>query len=840
MTSNYPDVESGNTTNGEDSTPARNEFVHPRSLLNGSSWLFVGLILLTGFCAAGIILGFGLSSAKQDEDSTFERVSKDLLTQVDTAFNDYVLAGLWMHQTTVLPRHQTHEDFRLAYEYIVSSGLNPQSMSWVRNTSHSERPAMENETRAYLLQSDYPFHPYLGFLGLEFSSDFITPGPRSPQPSYFVLHFVEPMEDPLTRNALHLDMNSLPPHRKALGEALSTWKPATTERLKLAPEFGQDAYFVIVFHPGTKVPSMPDLAPRDLTALAVDIKDVILRAQNTLTNGEDLSLYVYDSTDTPDDDPPFLGAAVFAGDRSRVDFIPELPKSDIPKERHSVEIVLEITSRKWTFVVTSAAYRPDTRFVFLGATLIFVACLGLALWLRTTVRRAVLLNDIQAAAEAEKTSLLIENSRRERELNDFIAHGKWISACSHAWLQHVCVLFFSPPDLLSNHSLEVRNPLSAALSACSFVSSAVHERLPLQDEDSRQSVRQDVDIIDTSLNFVNDLLRSMLDVHRVSSNQLQINKVPTDIMRDIFEPTGAMLYRRGIDFNVLFDCPENLVVMTDRLRLQQIILNLGRNAAKFVTTGFVRFRATMAEEQQLTISVEDSGPGIPESKQDLLFSKFQESLDSLNQGTGVGLFLCKKLVFLLNGELRLDKEYDSGMAGFPGARFVLHFNDISLVTADMLAAHEENIAAFTYHGGSSSSPEHSPTLPEEMAVLFVDDDLILRKLFLRSIRKCFPQWTVEEAASGETCLQVVASRDFDLIFLDQFMASTDKQMLGTETARALRARGVQSIICGLSANDMESAFLEAGADCFRMKPLPCEKPVLSQELQRIISTATRR
>ena len=73
--------------------------------------------------------------------------------------------------------------------------------------------------------------------------------------------------------------------------------------------------------------------------------------------------------------------------------------------------------------------------------------------------------------------------------------------------------------------------------------------------------------------------------------------------------------------------------------------------------------------------------------------------------------------------------------------------------------------------------------------------------------------------------------------MDQYMASTEKQLLGTEATRALRTKGVKSIICGLSANEMEKPFLEAGADAFTIKPLPSGKEALTRELHRILNTA---
>jgi signal transduction histidine kinase len=121
------------------------------------------------------------------------------------------------------------------------------------------------------------------------------------------------------------------------------------------------------------------------------------------------------------------------------------------------------------------------------------------------------------------------------------------------------------------------------------------------------------------------------------------------------------------------ECPQNLVVSADRLRLKQIVLNLARNSAKLVEQGFVRLRAESIGDGQLYIYVEDSGSGIPEETKTSLFAKFQESLDELSQGTGVGLSLCKKLIDLMDGQIELDSTYHSGVEGKPGAKFCIHF-----------------------------------------------------------------------------------------------------------------------------------------------------------------------
>lgn len=109
------------------------------------------------------------------------------------------------------------------------------------------------------------------------------------------------------------------------------------------------------------------------------------------------------------------------------------------------------------------------------------------------------------------------------------------------------------------------------MSACSFVSAELQdETKPL----ARQPVLEDVGIIESSLAFINELLRNMLDMQRASSNQLKIEKAPTDIKKDVLEPVDAMLYSRGSPFEIQVDCPDNLFVSTDRLRLKQIVINV--------------------------------------------------------------------------------------------------------------------------------------------------------------------------------------------------------------------------------------------------------------------------
>lgn len=234
---------------------------------------------------------------------------------------------------------------------------------------------------------------------------------------------------------------------------------------------------------------------------------------------------------------------------------------------------------------------------------------------------------------------------------------------------------------------------------------------------------------------------------------------------------------------------------------------------------------------------------------DYVSSRLTLSLTSLQliyrQGTGIGLCLCKNLVELMGGSIYLDENFHSGLENCPGTRFVIGLNAPLLQMESLdLFPHEkevdlENGMSTVNVKAALSSSTWLGELPSQQSVLFVDDSFVLRKLFGRALKRIAPDWTVEEAASGESALRMVEKSSYDLIFVDQYMASADKQLLGTETIRLMRTRGIEAIICGLSANDLENVFVNAGADAFMIKPFPCEPQDLSRELLRIVNAPDR-
>ena len=119
---------------------------------------------------------------------------------------------------------------------------------------------------------------------------------------------------------------------------------------------------------------------------------------------------------------------------------------------------------------------------------------------------------------------------------------------------------------------ETHSPVAAAMTAHGFVVSAVNE-VPAEALDDREllpSLKSDVSVIGSSLAFIDDFLRSNLDDHAARANKLKVNLAPTDLLKDVLEPVGSVLYVRDGDVDVSVHCPESLWVMTDCLRLKQV------------------------------------------------------------------------------------------------------------------------------------------------------------------------------------------------------------------------------------------------------------------------------
>lgn len=116
----------------------------------------------------------------------------------------------------------------------------------------------------------------------------------------------------------------------------------------------------------------------------------------------------------------------------------------------------------------------------------------------------------------------------------------------------------------------------------------------------------------------------------------------------------------------------------------------------------------------------------------------------------------------MDGRIYLDDDFNCGLPGRPGTRFVVELKKPPRGLEDLL----HNASTADVASRSNCSTEYPRELPTKLSVLFVDDDPILRKLFSRTVKTVAPEWSIREASNGETALQLVEQNHFDLIFMD--------------------------------------------------------------------------
>ena len=210
---------------------------------------------------------------------------------------------------------------------------------------------------------------------------------------------------------------------------------------------------------------------------------------------------------------------------------------------------------------------------------------------------------------------------------------------------------------VSNMSHEIRTPLNAIVGFSSLLINSVEPSEELQEY---------ANIIQTNSNLLLQLISDVLDVSRLESGKLQFNYEWCELVTHCQNMITLTNRNKTTNADVRLQMPkEPYMLYTDPLRLQQIIINLLNNALKFTPAGgSITLDYTVDKEKQcILFSVTDTGTGIPEDKQELVFQRF-EKLNEFVQGTGLGLAICKLTIQYMGGDIWIDKDYKGG------ARFV--------------------------------------------------------------------------------------------------------------------------------------------------------------------------
>ncbi len=212
--------------------------------------------------------------------------------------------------------------------------------------------------------------------------------------------------------------------------------------------------------------------------------------------------------------------------------------------------------------------------------------------------------------------------------------------------------------MLTSLSHDLRTPLAAILGAATTLLSSKRLYEPEQSEDMLQMIREEAERLDR---FVGNLL----DMSRLEAGALGVKLEALDVI-DLAEAASKRLARRLSGHHIVFDAPNDLpLVYVDPLLLEQAIVNLLDNAAKYAPAGStIRIQARLGGSKVLLV-VEDEGPGIPPDELALIFDKFYraKAADRRVAGTGLGLAVARGFVEAFGGTLDAANRTDrSGAA----------------------------------------------------------------------------------------------------------------------------------------------------------------------------------
>jgi signal transduction histidine kinase/CheY-like chemotaxis protein len=302
-------------------------------------------------------------------------------------------------------------------------------------------------------------------------------------------------------------------------------------------------------------------------------------------------------------------------------------------------------------------------------------------------------------------------------------------------------------EFLANMSHELRTPLNSIL---------LLSRLLSENNENRLSSEQVefAEVIQTSGNNLLTLIDEILDLSKIEAGKMemefQAEAVQTlmTTMRSIFAPM-AKEKMLDISFDVSDAVPETII--TDRLRLEQILKNLLSNALKFTKKGFisVRVETDLKNNNWVLFKVKDSGIGIPKEKRDHIFGAFQQADGSTRRkfgGTGLGLSISRELAKLLGGTLIINDEVNEG------SEFILRIpidgsqpkkedstiqeTELPPIMPKPVVIEEEKEERFL----STIIPDEIPDdrdhiLPEDKVILIIEDDTSFAKALKKFSKK---------------------------------------------------------------------------------------------------------
>lgn len=349
-------------------------------------------------------------------------------------------------------------------------------------------------------------------------------------------------------------------------------------------------------------------------------------------------------------------------------------------------------------------------------------------------------------------------------------------------------------EFLANMSHELRTPLNGVVG----YSRLLAESAALNSED-----RQRANIVREAGESLNSLINDVLDYSKLEARAVELEARPfavSDLVSEALAIVAPKAAEKGLALAITGD--DLGVLIGDKYRLRQVLLNFLSNAVKFTARGRVTVEVQAGErdggEQRFRLCVIDEGVGVAPEKQALLFNRFSQADTTITRtfgGTGLGLAISRELIDLMGGQV--------GVKSTPG-QGATFWCELTLPAGHAPVAK----AAERHAQGKALFPGRR--------VLVADDVEINRELcrVLLAQHGC----ETELAEDGEVARRLAAATRFDLILMDVHMPVLD----GLAATRAIRATGDATPIIALTASgtpEQVAQCLDAGMNGHLLKPM---------------------
>lgn len=387
----------------------------------------------------------------------------------------------------------------------------------------------------------------------------------------------------------------------------------------------------------------------------------------------------------------------------------------------------------------------------------------------------------------------------------------------------------SKSDFLSNMSHEIRTPLNGILGSVQLLKlNTVTQQNP-----ETQALLDD---ITTSGNTLLNLINNILDLSRLQAKKLPLQQEELTLTlcaQEAKSVINAALSAKKLSFTTHIDHRLPATIISDPLRIQQVLINLLNNAVKFTHQGSIALHISPLHEEQphapeatlwLRFDITDTGIGIASDIQQQLFSPFTQADSSITRhygGSGLGLSLCREIIHFMGGQIGVESQLGQG-AHFWFTLPVTLPNTLKPQTVPPAESSQTERAKRierTEQIEPTEQIEESSNGTTAPPILVVEDNAVNAKLALAILTKL--GYKTEHAENGQDALTLCQKTRYGLIVMDCQMPAMD----GLTCSRQLRANpgpNQHTPIIALTANIMSvdrQNCLDAGMQDFIAKPI---------------------